>query len=150
MKKKGFTLIELLVVIFIITTVSFFTAPALFKEIGIKEEVSLSSYLKDLREDAITSKKEGVLKIDFKERFFSFRSSKAEKKLSMKDNELWEVLIPNSGLIRDGQVIISFPPFPSEDFLVFYQKKGGKEQTLFLNNVTGEIEIFEGRKEFYD
>ncbi len=147
---KGFTLIELLIVIFIITVVSFFTAPSLLKEIGIKEEISVASYLKDLREDAVASKKEGVLKIDFKERFFSFRSSKAEKKLSMKDDELWELLIPNRGLIREGQVLITFPPFPSEDFLVFYLRKDGKDFTLFLNNITGEIEHYEGRKEFYD
>jgi len=130
--------------------VSFFTAPSLLKEIGIKEEISVASYLKDLREDAVASKKEGVLKIDFKERFFSFRSSKAEKKLSMKDDELWELLIPNRGLIREGQVLITFPPFPSEDFLVFYLRKDGKDFTLFLNNITGEIEHYEGRKEFYD
>lgn len=150
MRAKGFTLIELLVVIFILTLVSFFTIPTLFKDFNIKEEIALLTYLRSLRESAITSKKEAYLTVDFKERFFSFKSETGEKKLLMKEDENWELFIPGRGNIKDGQVIITFPPFPSEDFLVFYLRRGGKDFTIFLNNITGEVELFKENREFYD
>jgi len=149
-KNKAFTLIELIVVIFIITVVSFFTIPSLFKDTLLKDETALISYLRALREDSITSKKETYLTINFKDRFFSFKSSNSEKKLSMKEDERWEVFIPSRGNINDGYVTIIFPPFPSEDFLIFYLNRDGKDFTILLNNITGEVEIFKEKKSFYD
>ncbi|MCX7990621.1 MAG: type II secretion system GspH family protein [Proteobacteria bacterium] len=147
---KAFTLIELLVVIFILTMVSFFTIPALFRETILKDEIALASYLRALREDSVTSKKETQLTINFKDRYFSFKSDKSEKKLTMKEDESWEVLVPARGVIKDGQVTIIFPPFPSEDFLAFYLNRNGNVFTILLNNITGEVEIFKEKKEFYD
>lgn len=147
---RAFTLIELLVVIFILTVVSFFTIPSLFKDNLQREEIALMSYLRALREEAISSKKEVYLTINFKDRFFSFKSAKSEKKVTMKDEESWEVFIPTRGNIKDGQVTVVFPPFPSEDFLLFYLTRAGKTFTIFLNNITGEVELFNERKDFYD
>lgn len=147
---RAFTLIELIVVIFILTLVYFFTIPSFFKDNFIKDEVELISHLRVLREDSITSKREGYLTIDFKDRFFSFKSSSGQKKISMKEDERWEVYIPSRGNIKDGQVTVVFPPFPSIDFIVFYLDKESKNYTIFLNNITGEVELFKEKKSFYD
>jgi len=147
-KQRGFTLIELLVVIFILTTVAFVSVPNFFKQLNDNKTIGIASYLKALREEAISTKKSTTLDIDFKERLFTAKGGSGEKIIKMKDDETWQLYLPSKGLIKDGSVKVIFPPTISEEFLALYLTKSDKEFTITLNNLTGEVEIEEGRKNF--
>ncbi|GAB4433541.1 MAG: hypothetical protein OHK0040_04120 [bacterium] len=141
-------MIELLVVIFILTGVAFISIPRLWQNITVKEPTNIGNYLKALREEAISTKTSTTLEINFKERFFVFKGKKGEKTIKMNEDETWQLYLPSKGLIKDGEVKVIFPPTISEEFLALYLTKGEKEYTIILNNLTGEVELEEGRKSF--
>lgn len=141
-------MIELLVVIFILTGVVFISIPRFWKNITEKEPTNIGNYVKALREEAISTKSSTTLEINFKERFFVFRGKKGEKTLKMNENETWQLYLPSKGLIKDGEVKVIFPPTISEEFLALYLTKNDKEYTIIFNNLTGEVELEEGRKSF--
>lgn len=143
----GFTLIELLVVLFILTSVAFVSFPNFWKTVNQKDNIKIGNYLKSLREEAITAKHPTVFEINFKERFFRFKGNKGEKVLKMNDNEVWELYLPSKGLIKDGEVKVIFPPTISEEFLLLYLSQDKKDFTITLNNLTGEVEVAEGRQD---
>lgn len=147
-KATGITLIELLVVLFILTTVAFVSFPNFWNTINQKDNITIGNYLKSLREDAITTKNSTVFEINFKERFFLFKGNKGEKVLKMNENEVWELYLPSKGLIKDGQVKVIFPPTISEEFLLLYLSQDKKDFTITLNNLTGEVEVAEGKQDF--
>lgn len=147
-RKTGFTLIELLVVIFILTSIAFISVPRLWQRLSEKEPTSIGSYLKALREEAISSKTPTTLIVKFKERLFLFKGNKGEKSIKMNDDETWQIYLASRGLIKDGEVKVIFPPNISEEFLALYLSKAEKDYTIILNNLTGEVEVEEGRKNF--
>ncbi len=144
----GFTLIELLVVIFILVTVAFVSFPKIWTHTTTKETVAIGVFLKALREEALSTKRSTELNINFKERFFLLKGSKGEKIIKMQDDERWELYVPSRGLIKDGEVKVLFPPTISEEFIALYLSKGEKDYTVTLNNLTGEVTVEEGRKNF--
>ncbi len=144
----GFTLIELLVVIFILVTVAFVSFPKIWTHTTTKETVAIGVFLKALREEALSTKRSTELNINFKERFFLLKGSKGEKIIKMQDDESWELYVPSRGLIKDGEVKVLFPPTISEEFIALYLSKGEKDYTVTLNNLTGEVTVEEGRKNF--
>jgi prepilin-type N-terminal cleavage/methylation domain-containing protein len=150
---KGFTLLELLVVLFIITTVAFIAFPNVWSEIEKDDKVTLATTLRNLREDAITTKKEILFTVDFKERQFRIKGAKGIPKdepriIAMNDDETWELFIPSRGTIKEGEVIVAFTPSVQEEFIALYLTKNGKDTTIMLNNLSGEVEIEEGKKKF--
>lgn len=147
-KRSGFTLIELLVVLFIITTVAFISIPRLFQDAKEKEPTSIGQYLKALREEAVSTKKSTTFEINFKERFFTFKGGRGERRVKMEDDETWQLFLASRGLIKEGEVKVIFPPTISEEFLALYLSKGGNDYTIILNNLNGELEIEEGIKKF--
>lgn len=147
-REGGFTLIELLVVLFILTATAFVALPNLWHNLANDNDTVIASHLKSLREEAISTKKETFLTVNFKERFFKIKGVRKEKVVDMKEGEVWEVLLPSSGLVKEGQLIIGFSPSVTEEFLALYLKKDGKDYTVVLNNISGEVEIEEGRRNF--
>lgn len=152
---RGFTLLELLVVLFIITTVAFIAFPNFWGEIAKDDKVTLASTLKNLREEAITTKKEIFFTVDFRERQFRIKGAKGMPKdksriIDMDDEETWEIFIPSRGAIKEGQVIVAFTPSVQEELIALYLTKNGKDSTIVLNNLSGEVEIDEGKRTFYE
>ena len=150
---RGFTLLELLVVLFIITTVAFIAFPNVWSEIAKDDKVTVASTLKNLREEAITSKKEILFTVDFKERQFRIKGVKGIPKdesriIDMNDDETWEIFIPSRGTIKEGEVIVAFTPSVQEELIALYLTKNGKDTTIMLNNLSGEVEIEEGKRKF--
>jgi prepilin-type N-terminal cleavage/methylation domain-containing protein len=150
---RGFTLLELLVVLFIITTIAFITFPSLWSEMVKDDRVAMASTLRNLREDAIATKKEIFLIINFRERQFRIKGAKDMPKdeariIDMKDGETWEVFIPSRGTIKEGELIVAFNPSVQEEFIALYLRKQGKDTTIMLNNLSGEVEIEEGKRTF--
>jgi len=150
---RGFTLLELLVVLFIITTVAFIAFPNVWSEIAKDDKVTVASTLKNLREEAITSKKEILFTVDFKERQFRIKGAKGIPKdesriIDMNDGETWEIFIPSRGTIKEGEVIVAFTPSVQEELIALYLTKNGKDTTIVLNNLSGEVEIEEGKRTF--
>lgn len=145
---KGFTLIELLVVLFILVTVTFVTFPSLWQNLSGKNELLIASYLKSLRNEVVATKKESFLIINFKERYFKVKTESKEKIIGMKDDETWEVFLPSSGLIKEGELVLGFSPSVNDEFLALYLNKSGKQFTVTLNYLSGEVETEEGRKSF--
>ena len=150
---RGFTLLELLVVLFIITTVAFIAFPNVWSEIAKDDKVTVASTLKNLREEAITSKKEILFTVDFKERQFRIKGAKGIPKdesriIDMNDDETWEIFIPSRGTIKEGEVIVAFTPSVQEELIALYLTKNGKDTTIVLNNLSGEVEIEEGKRTF--
>lgn len=150
---KGFTLLELLVVLFIITTVAFIAFPNLWSEIAKDDKVTLASTLKNLREEAVTTKKEVFFTVDFKERQFRIKGAKGMPKdesriIDMDEDETWEIFIPSRGTIKEGEVIVAFTPSVQEELIALYLTKNGKDTTIVLNNLSGEVEIEEGKRKF--
>jgi prepilin-type N-terminal cleavage/methylation domain-containing protein len=150
---RGFTLLELLVVLFIITTVAFIAFPNVWSEITKDDKVTVASTLKNLREEAISSKKEILFTIDFKERQFRIKGAKGIPKeesriIDMKEDETWEIFIPSRGTIKEGEVIVAFTPSVQEELIALYLTKNGKDTTIVLNNLSGEVEIEEGKRTF--
>jgi len=150
---RGFTLLELLVVLFIITTVAFIAFPNFWGEIAKDDKVTLASTLKNLREEAITTKKEILFTVDFRERQFRIKGAKDMPKdesriIDMKEDETWEIFIPSRGTIKEGEVTVAFTPSVQEELIALYLTKNGKDTTIMLNNLSGEVEIEEGKRKF--
>jgi len=150
---RGFTLLELLVVLFIITTVAFIAFPNFWSEIAKDDKVTLASTLKNLREEAIATKKEIFFTVDFRERQFRIKGAKGIPKdesrvIDMNDEETWEIFIPSRGTIKEGEVIVGFTPSVQEELIALYLTKDGKDTTIVLNNLSGEVEIEEGKRKF--
>ena len=150
---RGFTLLELLVVLFIITTVVFIAFPNFWSEIAKDDKVTLASTLKNLREEAIATKKETFFTVDFRERQFRIKGAKGIPKdesriIDMDDEETWEIFIPSRGTIKEGEVIVAFSPSVQEELIALYLTKNGKDSTIVLNNLSGEVEIEEGKRKF--
>jgi len=152
-RMRGFTLLELLVVLFIITTVAFIAFPNFWSEIAKDDKVTLASTLKNLRGEAIATKKEIFFTVDFTERQFRIKGAKGIPKdesrvIDMKEDETWEIFIPSRGTIKEGQVIVAFTPSVQEELIALYLTKDGKDTTIVLNNLSGEAEIEEGKRTF--
>ncbi len=152
-RMRGFTLLELLVVLFIITTVAFIAFPNFWSEIAKDDKVTLASTLKNLREEAIATKKEIFFTVDFRERQFRIKGAKGIPKdesrvIDMKEDETWEIFIPSRGTIKEGEVIVGFTPSVQEELIALYLTKDGKDTTIVLNNLSGEVEIEEGKRTF--
>jgi prepilin-type N-terminal cleavage/methylation domain-containing protein len=150
---RGFTLLELLVVLFIITTVAFLAFPSLWSVTARDDTATMAATLKNLRHEAISARKEKVFIVDFKARQFRISRPTTEEKDAMKvigmnDDETWEVFIPSRGTIKEGQVIVIFSPSVQEEIIALYLTKNGKESTITLNNLSGEVEIEEGHRKF--
>lgn len=150
---RGFTLLELLVVLFIITTLALIAFPSLWSEIVKDDNITMASTLRNLREDAIATKKEIFLIINFRERQFRIKGAKDMPKdgsriIDMKDDETWEVFFPSRGTITEGEVIIAFTPSVQEEVIALYRTRNGKDTTIMLNNLSGEVEIEEGKRKF--
>lgn len=150
---RGFTLLELLVVLFIITTIALIAFPSLWSEIVKDDKVTVASTLRNLREEAITTKKEIHFTVDFRERQFRIRGAKGVEKdksriIDMNDDETWELFLPSRGTIKEGEVIVAFTPSVQEELIALYLTKKGKETTIMLNNLSGEVEIEDGRRKF--
>jgi len=150
---RGFTLLELLVVLFIITTVAFIAFPNIWSEIAKDDKITLASTLKNLREEAIATKKEIFFTVDFKGRQFRIKGAKGIPKdesrvIDMNDDETWEIFIPSRGTIKEGQIIVAFSPSVQEELIALYLTKNGKDTTIMLNNLSGEVEIEEGKRTF--
>ena len=150
---RGFTLLELLVVLFIITTVAFIAFPNVWSEIAKDDKVTMASTLRNLREEAITTKKEILFTVDFKERQFRIKGAKGIPKdssriIDMNDDETWELFIPSRGTMKEGEVIVAFTPSVQEELIALYLTKNGKDTTIMLNNLSGEVEIEEGKRKF--
>ena len=152
-RMRGFTLLELLVVLFIITTVAFIAFPNFWSEIAKDDKVTLAATLKKLREEAITTKKEILFTVDFRERQFRIKGAKGMPKdesriIDMNADETWEVFIPSRGTIKEGEVIVAFTPSVQEELIALYLTKNGKDTTIMLHNLSGEVEIEEGKRTF--
>jgi len=150
---RGFTILELLVVLFIITTVVLIAFPSLWSEIVKDDKVTVASTLRNLREEAITTKKEILFTVDFRERQFRIRGARGVAKdksriIDMNDDETWELFLPSRGTIKEGEVIVAFTPSVQEELIALYLTKKGKETTIMLNNLSGEVEIEEGKRKF--
>ncbi|MBI5073627.1 MAG: prepilin-type N-terminal cleavage/methylation domain-containing protein [Nitrospirae bacterium] len=150
---RGFTLLELLVVLFIITTTAFMIFPSIWGQLIKDDTVTLASALTNVRKEAVAARKEIFFIVDFKERQFRISGARGEVKdkpriIDMHEGETWEVLIPSKGVIKEGQVIVAFSPSVQEELIAFYLTKNGKETTIILNNLSGELEIEEGRRMF--
>jgi len=150
---RGFTLLELLVVLFIIMTLAFLSFPSIWGELVKDDNVALASALRNIRREAISAKKEIFFTVDFKERLFRVSGTKGEAKekpriIDMNEGETWEVFIPSKGTIKEGQVIIAFSPSVQEELIALYLSKNGKEISIILNNLSGEVEIEEGKRKF--
>ena len=150
---RGFTLIELLVVLFIITTLAFLAFPSVWGELVKDDKVTLASTLRNIREESVSTKKEILFTADFKERQFRVSGAKGEAKdkpriIDMNEGETWEIFIPSRGTIKEGEVIVAFSPSVQEELIALYLSKNGQETTIILNNLSGEVEIEEGRKKF--
>ena len=152
-RMRGFTLLELLVVLFIITMIASLAFPSIWGELVKDDKVTLASTLRNLREEAVSTKKEILFTVDFKERQFRVSGAKGEAKdkpriIDMKEDETWEVFIPSRGTIKEGEVIIAFTPSVQEELIALYLTKNGKDTTIMLNNLSGEVEIEEGKRKF--
>ena len=150
---RGFTLLELLVVLVIITTVAFIAFPNLWSEMAKDDKITLASTLRNLREEAITTKKEIFFTVDFRERQFRIKGAKGMPKdesriIDMDAEETWEIFIPSRGTIKEGEVIVAFSPSVQEELIALYLTKNGKDTTIMLNNLSGEVEIEEGKRTF--
>lgn len=150
---RGFTLLELLVVLFIITTLAFLSFPSVWGELVKDDKVTLASTLRNLRKEAVATKKEIFFTVDFKERQFRVSGAKGEAKdkpriIDMNEGETWEVFIPSKGAIKEGQVIVAFSPSVQEELIALYLTRNGKETSIILNNLSGEVEIEEGKRKF--
>ncbi|MBI5632926.1 MAG: prepilin-type N-terminal cleavage/methylation domain-containing protein [Nitrospirae bacterium] len=150
---KGFTLLELLVVLFITMTLAFLSFPSVWGELVKDDNVTLASALRNLRREAVSTKKEIFFTIDFRERQFRVSGAKSEVKdrpriIDMNEGETWEVFIPSKGIIKEGQVVVAFSPSVQEELIALYLTKNGKETSIILNNLSGEVEIEEGRRNF--
>lgn len=66
----------------------------------------------------------------------------------MKDGETWEIFIPSRGTIKEGEVIVAFTPSVQEELIALYLTKNGKDTTIMLNNLSGEVEIEDGKRKF--
>lgn len=152
-RMRGFTLIELLVVLFIITTLALMAFPSLWNLTVKDDTIAIASTLSKLRTEAVSARKEMLFVVDFKDRQFRTGSAKAADKDSMKivpmkDDETWELFIPSKGAMKEGEVIVSFTPSVQEEFIALYLSKDGKDTTIMLNNLSGEVEIEDGRRQF--
>jgi len=152
-RMRGFTLLELLVVLFIITTVAFIAFPNLWSEMAKDDKITLASTLRNLREEAITTKKEIFFTVDFRERQFRIKGAKGMPKdesriIDMDAEETWEIFIPSRGTIKEGEVIVAFTPSVQEELIALYLTRNGKDSTIVLNNLSGEVEIEEGKRNF--
>lgn len=150
---RGFTLLELLVVLFIITTVAFIAFPNFWNEIAKDDKVTLASTLRNIRAEAIATKKEIFFTVDFRERQFRIKGSKGIQEdesriIDMNDDETWEIFIPSRGTIKEGEVIVAFSPSVQEELIALYLTKNGKDTTIVLNNLSGEVEIEEGKRKY--
>jgi prepilin-type N-terminal cleavage/methylation domain-containing protein len=150
---RGFTLLELLVVLFIIMTLAFLTFPSVWGELLKDDNVTLASTLGNLRREAVSRKKELFFTVDFKERQFRVSGVKGEQTekpriIDMQEGETWEVFIPSKGTIKEGQVIVAFSPSVQEELIALYHLRNGKETSIILNNLSGQVEIEEGKRKF--
>ena len=68
--------------------------------------------------------------------------------IDMNDEETWEIFIPSRGTIKEGEVIVAFSPSVQEELIALYLTKNGKDTTIVLNNLSGEVEIEEGKRTF--
>lgn len=147
-EEDAFTLIELLVVLFILTSISFVAVPHFLGLVTEKSPNNIGNYLKALRDEAVTTKKQTFFKIDFKNRYFAFKGAKGEKILRMLEEDTWQIYLPSRGNIQEGEVTVIFPPTVSEEFIALYLTRGNNDYTIILNNLSGEVEIEEGKKSF--
>jgi len=152
-RMRGFTLLELLVVLFIITTLAALAFPSIWGELVKDDKVTLASTLRNLREEVVSTKKEILFTVDFKERQFRIKGAKGIPKdksriIDMKDDETWEIFIPSRGTIKEGEVTVAFTPSVQEELIALYLTKNGKDTTIMLNNLSGEVEIEEGKRKF--
>lgn len=150
---RGFTILELLVVLFIITALAFLSFPSLWGELARDDSVTLASTLSNIRKEAIATRKEIFFTADFKDRQFRVSGARGEAKesskvIDMHEGEIWEIFIPSKGVIKDGQVIVAFSPLIQEELLALYLSTNGKQTSIILNNLSGEVEIEEGRRKF--
>ena len=150
---RGFTLLELLVVLFIVTTVAFIVFPSLWSEIARDDKVTVASTLRNIREEAMAANKEILFTVDFRERQFKIKGAKGisndeSRIIDMNDDETWEIFIPSRGTIKEGEVIVAFTPSVQEELIALYLTKNGKDTTIVLNNLSGEVEIEEGKRTF--
>lgn len=150
---RGFTLLELLVVLFITTILAFIAFPNLWSLTVKDDKVTFASTLRKLREEAVSSKKEIILAVDFRERRFRIKGAKGIPKdrfrtIDMQEDETWEIFIPSRGILKEGEVIVAFTPSVQEELIAFYLTKNGKDTTIILNNLSGEVELEEGKRKF--
>ena len=127
--------------------------PSLWGELAKDDKVTLASTLRNLREEAISTKKEILFTVDFKERQFRIKGAKGIPKdesriIDMNEDETWEIFIPSRGTIKEGEVTVAFTPSVQEELIALYLTKNGKDTTIMLNNLSGEVEIEEGKRKF--
>ncbi len=150
---KGFTLLELLVVMFILMTLAFLSFPNIWGLLAKDDGARLASTLQGIRREAVSARKEIFFTVDFGKRQFRVSGSgggKNEKPgiIEMKETEQWEVFIPSKGTIKEGRVIVAFSPSIQEEVIALYLSKDGKESSIILDNLSGEVQIQDGRRRF--
>ena len=117
-RMRGFTLLNSCCPF--ITTVAFLAFPSLWSVTAKDDTATIASTLKNLRQEAISTRKEKVFIVDFKARQFRISRPTTEEKdamkvIAMNDDETWEVFIPSRGTIKEGEVIVTFSPSVQEE-----------------------------------
>lgn len=139
---KGFTLLELLVVIFILSVIATIVFPSFYtfgeKRIDIKAK-RMASILKYVNESAVSRKETFKLKFDFNKKTIIYDTPEGEK--NEKFSEIAGVYLPSRGEVKEGELIIFFPPTGIEENLIVHIKEGKDEILVKMNALSGRVKI---------
>lgn len=139
---KGFTLLELLVVIFILSLVVAVVFPSFYrfgeKRIDIKAK-RIASILKYVNESAISRKEIFKLKFDFNKKIITYDTPEGEK--NERFPEITGIYLPSRGEVKEGELIIFFPPTGIEENLIVHIKEGKDEILVKMNALSGRVKI---------
>lgn len=139
---RGFTLLELIVVMFIVSLMLMMSFPYFTIREGGKlksEAARVASVLRYLNDSAVSVKETYGVKIDLRQKTFSFKGPDGEK--VEKIDDLSSVSLESRGTISDGEVIVFFTPTGASESFIIHLRAEDSAIAVSSNSLSGRVRI---------
>lgn len=143
----GFTLIELLVVIFIISLMVAVSLPSftdILHDRTTTEAKRLASVIRYVNDTAVTTKENSHIKVIFRDRTLSYKTQGEDK--SLRFETISGVKLQSRGMVREGEVIISFGPAGAGESFSIYLEDEKESLRVDFNALSGRVKITNDEK----
>jgi prepilin-type N-terminal cleavage/methylation domain-containing protein len=144
---RGFTLFELLVVLMLLSLVMAVVLPSLGRS-GEKlrsEARSLASILRNLEDSAATRKQTFSVTFELPGGRVSWEEPEGTR--SEEFPGLSAVELQSRGMVKDGTLVVYFPPSGPAEYMNVYVTEGDKELVVSVNPISRRVKVHEAAEQ---